>query len=258
MNKPLIIISGPCVVESRDMLFETAGRLIEIVKGKNIEFYFKSSYRKANRTSLDSFSGIGDETALSYLRDVRNHFGCKILTDVHSVSDVALASDYVDVLQIPAFLCRQTDIIKAVENSGKKINIKKGQFVAPEDMLKAARKASSLGDDNIWLTERGTFFGYHDLVVDFRSMIEMKKFGYKIIYDATHSVQQPSQGEQSGGRKEFIVPLAKAALAVGADGIFFETHPNPDKALSDSATQLPLVQAETFITEMLRVYEAMG
>ena len=255
MKKPLILIAGPCVVENKDMLFEIAGRLKDIIKNKNVDFFFKASYRKANRTSADSFSGIGDELALSYLAEVRDKFHTKILTDVHSVAEVELASRFADVLQIPAFLCRQTELIQAAAATGKIINIKKGQFVAPEDMLKAALKASSLKSENIWLTERGTFFGYHDLVVDFRSMIALKNNGYKIIYDATHSVQQPSSGEQSGGKKEFIIPLAKAAVAVGIDGIFFETHPDPDRALSDSATQLPLNLAEKFITGIMELYE---
>lgn len=254
MKNPFIIIAGPCVVESKEMLYEIAGKLNDIISGKNIDFYFKASYRKANRTSCDSFSGIGNELALSYLAEVKNKFDLKILTDVHSVPDIELVKDIADVIQIPAFLCRQTDLITAAAETRKKINIKKGQFAAPEDMLKAALKASNLKTEDIWLTERGTFFGYHDLVVDFRSMISLQNNGYKIIYDATHSVQQPSIGKQSGGRKEFIFPLAKAAVSVGVNGVFFETHPEPEKALSDSATQLPLSMAEDFINEIMELY----
>ena len=255
MKTPLIIIAGPCVVESRDMLFKTAETLLSALKDKLTEFYFKSSYKKANRTSYESFTGIGDIQALDYLRQVGDTFGVKILTDVHSVEEVKVAADYVDVLQIPAFLCRQTELIKAAAETGKTINIKKGQFVGADTMLNAAAKARFFGSENIWITERGTFFGYHDLVVDFRNVIQLKNSNETVIYDATHSVQQPSIGKQSGGRREFIFPLAKAAIAAGVDGIFFETHPDPSKALSDAASQLPLDEASKFIDELIALYE---
>ena len=255
MKKPLIIIAGPCVVESKEILFETAEILTSAVKGKNVEFYFKSSYKKANRTSLNSFTGIGDEQALSFIKETGEKFGVKTLTDVHSVEEVKLAAEYVDVLQIPAFLCRQTDLLLAAGATGKVVNIKKGQFVGPDVMAKAAEKVKNGGAGEFWITERGTFFGYHDLVVDFRSIISLSKMGYTTIYDATHSVQQPSIGEQSGGRKEFIFPLAKAAIAAGVNGIFFETHPEPERALSDSASQLALKDANEFINEVLDLYE---
>jgi len=257
MKKPLILIAGPCVVESKEMLFETAEVLTRAVKGLNVEFYFKSSYRKANRTSASSFVGIGDETALGYLSDVAKSFKVKTLTDIHSSNEAQMAAEYVDVLQIPAFLCRQTDVITAAAKTGKVVNIKKGQFVSPSVMLKALDKAKEYGSQDFWITERGTTFGYHDLVVDFRSIIALQESNSKVIYDATHSVQQPSIGEQSGGRKEFIKPLARAALAVGVDGIFFETHPEPSKALSDSASQLALADAEDFIKEMAELYEKL-
>ncbi len=255
MKKSFIIIAGPCVVESRQMLFDTAETLSEALQGKNVEFYFKSSYKKANRTSYDSFTGIGDIQALDYIREAGDSFGIKTLTDVHSPEEAKLAANYVDVLQIPAFLCRQTDLIKAAAETGKIVNIKKGQFVGPSVMLNASEKAKNFGADNIWITERGTFFGYNDLIVDYRSIIQLKEAGQTVIYDATHSVQQPSIGKQSGGRREFIFPLAKAAIVAGVDGIFFETHPDPSNALSDAASQLPLAQASEFINEILGLYE---
>jgi len=237
------------------MLFETANKLVNAVKDKNVDFYFKSSYKKANRTSISSFSGIGDKVALKYLKEVAEHFGVKTLTDIHSAEEAIMAAEYVDVLQIPAFLCRQTDVIAAAAQTGKIVNIKKGQFVSASVMLQAIDKAKRFGAKTIWITERGTTFGYHDLIVDFRSVITMKKYGVPVIYDATHSVQLPSIGEQSGGQKEFIKPLARAAIAVGVDGIFFETHPEPSMALSDSASQLPLNEADLFIKELTDLYE---
>ena len=242
-------------MESRQMLFETAENLVEILKDKNVDFYFKSSYKKANRTSYESFTGIGDIQALEYIREVGDTFGVKTLTDVHSPEEAKLAANYVDVLQIPAFLCRQTDLIKAAAETGKIVNIKKGQFVGASVMLNASDKASKFGSANTWITERGTFFGYNDLVVDFRSIVQLKKAGQTVIFDATHSVQQPSIGKQSGGKREYIFPLAKAAIVSGVDGIFFETHPNPDEALSDAASQLPLTQASEFVNEILGLYE---
>ena len=255
MKNPIKIIAGPCVVESRDMLFETAEVLTDILKAKDVEFYFKASYKKANRTSVNSFTGIGDERALSYIREVGEKFGVKTLTDVHTEAEVELAAQYVDVLQIPAFLCRQTMLIQAAAETGKTVNLKKGQFVGPETMIKAVDKAKAAGGKDVWITERGSFFGYHDLVVDYRSIVTISKSGLPVIYDATHSVQQPSIGEQSGGKPEFIFPLAKAAVAAGADGVFFEVHPNPSEAKSDAASQLKLESAADFINEILDLYE---
>ena len=247
------IIAGPCVVESKKLLVQTASELKNICENLGFEFIFKSSFKKANRTSINSFTGIGDEKALGFLNDIRKEFDVKVITDIHTVEDVKLASEYVDILQIPAFLCRQTDLLIAAGESGLPVNIKKGQFMAPEDMEKAAEKVVSTGNKEVWLTERGASFGYHNLVVDFRSILVMKDFGYPVIYDATHSLQQPSIGEQSGGLPQFIPALTRAAVAVGVDGIFFETHPDPKNAMSDSATQLPLSLAESLLADIKKI-----
>jgi len=251
----MIIISGPCVVESKEMLFEIAEVVSEVCKARDVEYYFKASYKKANRTSINSFTGIGDEKALDFIAQISEKFGVKTLTDIHTVEEAKLAAKYVDALQIPAFLARQTDLLVAAGETGKIINIKKGQFMSPYDMDKAAKKVESTGNKNILLTERGTFFGYNNLVVDFRSLVIMQQFGYKTIYDATHSLQNPSIGEQSGGQPEFIPYLATAAAAMGVDGIFFETHPDPVNAKSDAATQLPLNKAASFIERIIAFNE---
>ncbi len=252
-DNKFIIIAGPCVVESSEMLDETASYLKGICSKYDVEFFFKSSYKKANRTSNSSFTGIGDEKALGLLADIGQRYNLPVLTDVHSVAEVELASEYVDALQIPAFLARQTELLRAAGNTGKIVNIKKGQFMAPADMRKAAEKVLATGNSNIMLTERGTFFGYNDLVVDFRSLLIMRQYGYPVIYDATHSLQQPSIGEQSGGLPQFIPALARGAAAVGIDGLFFETHPDPPRAKSDSATQLPLDKAEDLIRSVVEI-----
>lgn len=252
-NNSLIVIAGPCVVESRELLEETASVLVRACSKYDIELIFKSSYKKANRTSVESFTGIGDQIALQYLADIGEKFDIPVLTDFHSVEEAEFAAEYVDILQVPAFLSRQTEILQAAGKTNKIVNIKKGQFMSPEDMKKAHDKVRAVSSSDIWLTERGTFFGYHDLVVDFRSIIMMKKIGVPVIYDATHSVQQPSLGEQSGGKPEFIGALARAAVAVGIDGIFFETHPHPSKAKSDAATQLELSRAERFIDGIMSI-----
>lgn len=250
-----IIFAGPCLAENLNLLKETSGHLKSIADKFGLEIIFKSSYKKANRTSINSFTGAGDVKALEWLASIRESTGMKIITDVHTVDEAILAAKYVDYLQIPAFLSRQTELLIAAGETGKPVNIKKGQFMAPKDMEKAASKVSSTGNNDILLTERGTFFGYNDLVVDFRSIVEMKKFGYPVIYDATHSVQRPSIGEQSGGSPEFIFPLVQAAIAAGADGVFFETHPDPKSALSDAATQLPLAKSEKFIQTIVDLYK---
>jgi len=239
-KNPFFLIAGPCVVENKKIAFDTAEELKKITTKLNIPFVYKSSYRKANRTSLSSFTGLGDEEAIKILSEVRKEFDVPVLTDFHSPDEINLLNDAVDILQIPAFLCRQTDLLLAAGKSGKIVNIKKGQFLAPEDMKHAADKVASTGNKNILLTERGTTFGYHNLVVDMRSLIIMKKIGYPVIMDATHSVQLPSAGNQSGGQPEFIKPLARAAAAVGISGLFLEVHPEPEKALSDAASQFPL------------------
>lgn len=253
--KKFIIIAGPCLAESYNLLDEVCNELVKSIDFNKVDFYFKSSYKKANRTSVNSISGFGDLKALEWIAEISKKYKVKTLTDIHSVEDANLAAKYVDVLQIPAFLSRQTDILIAAGETGKIVNIKKAQFMAPEDVIKAAEKVSSTGNHNILLTERGTSFGYHDLVVDFRSMIKMKQYQYPVIYDATHSVQQPSKGEISGGQPEFIMPLAYAAINTGIDGIFFETHTNPKDAFSDSATQLNLKIAKSFIDNILKIYE---
>ncbi len=249
-----VIIAGPCVIESKELLKVTCEHLLESLKDKNnIDFYFKSSYKKANRTSFIAFQGVGDLKALEWLSEIKKEYGVKVLTDIHSPTEASLAASYVDALQIPAFLSRQTELLVAAAQTGKVINIKKAQFMAPADMLKAAKKVSESGNNNIMLTERGTFFGYHDLVVDFRSLVRMKDYGYPVIYDATHSLQQPSLNEQSGGFRELIPALARAAVATSIDGVFFETHPEPSKAMSDSATQLKLDDSRKFINHIIQI-----
>lgn len=239
-GNPLVVIAGPCVVENYEITYETAKRAKEITAELGMPFIFKSSYKKANRTSLKGFSTIGEKIALEILAQIRKDLDIPVLTDIHSEPEAEMAAEYVDVLQIPAFLCRQTELLIAAGKTGKVVNIKKGQFMAPEDMKYAAEKVASTGNDKILLTERGTTFGYHNLVVDMRSLPIMRSTGYPVVIDATHSVQLPSVGEKSGGRPEFIFHIARAAVAVGVDAIFLETHPEPSKALSDAASQLKL------------------
>lgn len=253
--KKLIVIAGPCVVESAELLKITASKLIELSNKYNFDLIFKSSYKKANRTSSQSFVGIGDELALSFLRMIKDTFKISVITDIHTPQEAEIASQYVDILQIPAFLCRQTDLLQAAAKTGLKINIKKGQFLPPDKIKGAIDKVTSAGNNQIMITERGTFFGYNDLVVDFRSIPIMKKFGYPVIFDATHSLQQPSIGLESGGRKEFLKDLTRAAIAIGVDGIFFETHPEPEIAKSDSATQIKLDEVEEYIKETILLFE---
>ncbi len=239
-GNPIVVIAGPCVVENYEITYETAKRAKEITSELGMPFIFKSSYKKANRTSLEGFSTIGEKVALEILSQIRQELDIPVLTDIHSEAEAEMAAEYVDVLQIPAFLCRQTEILIAAGRTGKVVNIKKGQFMAPEDMRYAAEKVASTGNDKILLTERGTTFGYHNLVVDMRSLPIMRSTGYPVVIDATHSVQLPSIGGKSGGRPEFIFHIARAAVAVGVDAIFLETHPEPSKALSDAASQLKL------------------
>ncbi len=251
----IFVVAGPCVVESKSMLKETAAELKSICGMLGVNLYFKSSYKKANRTSYDSFTGIGDEKALGYLAEIKDEYELPVLTDVHSETEAKFAAEFVDVLQIPAFLCRQTDLLRAAGETGRTINLKKGQFMPPFAMKEAAEKISLTGNDKIWITERGTSFGYHDLIVDFRSLIILKKFGYPVIFDATHSVQKPSSGKQSGGAPEFSPALARGAAAIGIDGLFLETHPDPKNAKSDAATQIPLIEAEKFISDAVRIHK---
>jgi 2-dehydro-3-deoxyphosphooctonate aldolase (KDO 8-P synthase) len=249
---PLVLIAGPCVVESREMIFRTAEKIQSIARRLEMPFIFKSSYKKANRSSGKSFSTIGEESALKILSDVKREFGIPILTDVHSEKEVQLGAEVADVLQIPAFLCRQTELLEAAGKSGKAVNIKKGQFVAPEDMALAAEKVASTGNKRILLTERGSTFGYHNLVVDMRSLPIMRRTGYPVVLDATHSVQLPGgERDKSGGQPEFIFPIARAGVAAGCDAVFIETHPNPAKAKSDASSQLKLDLLEDLLKQLV-------
>ena len=257
-NNPLVLIAGPCVVENREMIFQTAKIIRSITKRHQIPFIFKSSYRKANRTSGNSFASIGDEKALQILAEVKREFGVPILTDIHSPAEAQFAAEVADVLQIHAFLCRQTELLEAAARTGKVVNIKKGQYVAPDDMHLAAAKVAATGNDKILLTERGTTFGYHNLVVDMRSLPIMRKFGYPVVLDATHSVQLPGGAKnQSGGQPEFIFPIARAGVAVGCDALFIETHPNPAEAFSDAASQLKLDLLEELVKQVKAIDEVV-
>ncbi|MBF0587223.1 3-deoxy-8-phosphooctulonate synthase [Prosthecochloris sp. N3] len=238
---PLFFIAGPCLIEDRDMALRVAGELDRVRRELTLPVIFKGSYRKANRSSVSSFTGIGDRAALEILAEVRETYAMPVLTDVHEQQDVRLAAEYVDVLQIPAFLSRQTELLSAAGETGLAVNIKKAQFMAPGDMALAAEKVAATGNHRILLTERGTSFGYHNLVVDFRGVPTMALTGYPVVYDATHSLQLPSAaGGVSGGQREFLLPMARAAVAAGVDGVFLEVHPDPASARSDAATQLPL------------------
>ena len=253
-NDKFFLIAGPCVVESKDICFEIAEQLVDITTELNIPFIFKASYKKANRTKLDSFTTIGEENALQILADVKAKFNIPILTDVHETTDCDLVKDIVDVIQIPAFLCRQTELLIAAGKTGKIVNIKKGQFVSAEMMQFAVDKILSVNNKNIMLTERGTMFGYNDLIVDFRNIQLMKQPGFPVIFDATHSVQQPNKTDGiSGGKPEFIEHLAKCAIVSGADGIFIETHPNPEVALSDGANMLKLANMKSLLEKLLQL-----
>ncbi len=253
------LLAGPCVVESKDLCFEIAGRIKEITDKLEIPFVFKASYRKANRSRVDSFTGIGDQAGLEVLQQVRETFQVPVVTDIHSEAEAETAAAYADILQIPAFLSRQTDLLVAAARTGKFVNIKKGQFLAADSMKFAADKVLQSGNPNVMLTERGTMFGYQDLIVDFRGISEMKKFGYPVIMDVTHSLQQPNQSSGvSGGRPDLIETIAKASIAVGVDGIFIETHPNPSKALSDGANMLKLDLLESLLLKMVKLKKVVN
>jgi 2-dehydro-3-deoxyphosphooctonate aldolase (KDO 8-P synthase) len=252
-NNPFVLISGPCVVESEKLVRETAAGIKSITSLLNIPFIFKASYKKANRTSASSFTGIGDKEALEILGNIRQELNVPVLTDIHIPAEAEMAARYADILQIPAFLCRQTDLLLAAGETGKVVNIKKGQFLAPEDMKHAAEKVLSTGNNKIMLTERGTTFGYHNLVVDMRSLVIMKELGYPVVMDATHSIQLPSKTDKSGGQPGYIKYLAKAAAAVGIDALFLEVHPEPEKALSDASSQLPLSELKPLLEEVKKI-----
>ena len=248
------LLAGPCVVESQEICEEVAEKLCEITSRLGIKYVFKASYRKANRSRPDSFTGIGNDSALKILAGVKKKFSVPILTDVHSTSEIPWAAEVADIVQIPAFLCRQTDLLVAAGESGKIVNIKKGQFLAPESMKYAVQKVTETGNEQILLTDRGTMFGYGDLIVDYRGIPEMKKLGYPVVLDITHSLQQPNQSEGiAGGKPEMIETIARAGIAVGVDGIFMETHPDPSKALSDGANMLALDKAEKLLQNLKEI-----
>ena len=253
--KKHFFIAGPCVIESRGMTLYIAEKIKEISEKFNMEIIFKASFDKANRTSVDSFRGPGIEKGLEILNDVKTRTHLKIVTDIHIPQQALKAAEVVDIIQIPAFLCRQTDILVEAGKTGKVVNIKKGQFMSPWDMKFAALKVESTGNKNIWLTERGSSFGYNNLVVDFRSLRIMKEFGYTVIYDVTHSMQLPSVGKVSGGTRQYAKWLSFAASAVNVDGLFFEVHKNPENALSDAAVMLDLDTFESIIPIILKHWE---
>lgn len=240
-SNPLFIIAGPCVIENEDIVFYTAQRLKEICASLGLSLLFKSSYDKANRTSLSSFRGPGIEKGLKILSDVRSRFNVPVISDVHSIEEIKCASQVLDALQVPAFLSRQTDLILSASLTGKPVNIKKGQFLAPWDVKNIIDKFTSTGNQNLFITERGTSFGYNNLVVDFRGLSIMRSFGYPVLFDVTHSLQLPGgKGSSSAGQREFAEPLARAAVAVGVDGLFMEVHPEPDRALCDGPNMVAI------------------
>jgi 2-dehydro-3-deoxyphosphooctonate aldolase (KDO 8-P synthase) len=253
-----LLIAGPCVIEGESMALEIAEKIISITEKYQIPFIFKGSYKKANRSKSDSFTGIGDEKALKILQKVGSTFHIPTITDIHTAPEAAIAAGYVDALQIPAFLCRQTDLLIAASQTGKVVNIKKGQFLAPESMKFAVEKVREAGNLNVMITERGTTFGYTDLLIDYRGIPEMQQNGCPVIVDITHSLQQPNQSSGiTGGRPELIETIARAGIAVGADGIFLETHPDPSVAKSDGANMLKLDFLEELIAKLVRIREAV-
>ena len=253
------LMAGPCAIEGEDMALRIAEKVVGITNKLNIPYIFKGSYRKANRSRLDSFTGIGDEKALKILRRVGDTFGIPTVTDIHETAEAAMAAEYVDILQIPAFLCRQTDLLVAAAKTRKIVNIKKGQFLSPGAMQFAVQKVADAGNDNVMITERGTTFGYTDLVVDYRGIPQMQQFGYPVIMDVSHSLQQANHTSGvTGGLPTLIETIAKAAIAVGADGLFIETHPEPSKAKSDGANMLHLDLLEGLLTKLVRIREAVG
>ena len=252
------LLAGPCVIEGEDMALRIAERIVKITDRLNIPYVFKGSYRKANRSRLDSFTGIGDEKALKILSKVHHTFNIPVVTDIHTADEAAMAAEYVDILQIPAFLCRQTDLLVAAAKTNRVVNIKKGQFLSPGAMRFAAEKVKEAGNDQVMLTERGTTFGYQDLLVDYRGIPEMQTFGYPVILDVTHSLQQPNQTSGvTGGMPALIETVAKAGIAVGVDGLFMETHEDPTVAKSDGANMLKLDLLEGLLERLVRIRQAI-
>ena len=246
-----LLIAGPCVVESRDMVMHIAEHIRNLSEKYQLPLIFKASYKKANRSRIDSFTGIGDEKALKILKEVAEQFALPVVTDVHSPEEAAMAAEFVDMLQVPAFLCRQTDLLVACARTGCAVSVKKGQFLSPDSMKFAVDKVVESGNNKVMITERGTTFGYQDLVVDFRGIPEMQEFGFPVILDVTHSLQQPNQASGvTGGKPELIESIAKAGIAVGADGIFLETHPEPSKAKSDGANMLHMEHLDELLRKL--------
>ncbi len=253
----LFVLAGPCVIESAEICLEVAHHLKRACAARDLPFVFKASYRKANRSSARSFTGLGTAEGLAILARVGREVSVPILTDVHEEAEVAAAAEVADCLQIPAFLSRQTGLLLATAGTGRAVNVKKGQFLAPSDMRQVVEKLTGAGAGRILLTERGTTFGYGDLVVDFRGLVVMRELGWPVVYDATHSLQRPG-GDETGGDRRFAMPMIRAAVACGADGLFFEAHPDPARALSDAATQIPLAEVPGLLDEALRVRQAVA
>ena len=257
-KNPLVLIAGPCVIESENLCLETAKAIKDITTKLGIAYIFKSSFDKANRLSLDSYRGPGIKKGLEILQKVKAQLKIPVLSDIHCQKEITEASKVLDIIQIPAFLCRQTDIVVAAAKTGKVINIKKGQFLSPWDILPIIKKVESTGNKQILITERGVSFGYNNLVTDFRSLKIMREFGYPVIYDATHSVQLPGgQGKSSGGQREFVEGLSRAAVAFGCDGLFLEVHPDPDKALCDGPNMIDLKQLEQLLRQVKKIETAV-
>ena len=253
-----VLIAGPCVIESEENVMFVAGRLKEIAERCDLDLYFKASFDKANRTSISSYRGPGIDEGLRILKNVKETYGVKICTDIHEPWQAEKAATVADIIQIPAFLCRQTDLLIAAAKTHKIINVKKAQFLAPWDMKNVVRKLEDSGNEKIMLCERGSSFGYNTLVVDMSGIIEMKKFGYPVVFDATHSVQKPGgKGTATGGNREYVEPLAKAAIAAGADALFFEVHPDPDNALSDGPNMVKLDEFEALLKRVIKVYDSV-
>lgn len=258
-GRPLLLLAGPCVIESEELCLEVAERLVPLRERLGVSVVFKASFDKANRTSVDAFRGPGLEKGLEILARVRERSGLPVVTDIHEPRQAAPVAEVVDLIQIPAFLCRQTDLLRAAAETGRAVNVKKGQFLAPWDMGPVVEKLRAFGAKNVLVTERGTFFGYNDLVNDFRGLVQLRETGAPVLFDATHSCQKPGGlGKASGGERRFAAPLARAAAAVGCDGFFMEVHPRPDEALSDGPNSLPLEEVEPLVESLLRIRRALG